>query len=118
MLAALLVFIFALAAATVTIVAALKLVTPMRDPAEGNGELRVGELAASAASETKEELDSLRKVVLQQRLEIAQLRREARLQRDMDPRRQELEARKRRARLEARQFNDMPVGSIEKIASS
>jgi hypothetical protein len=117
MLATLLVFLFAVAAALVTIVVAFKFVPPMRIPKSG-GELLRGERASVAASEIKEELDSLRKVVLQQRLEIAQLRREARLQRDMDPRRQELEARKRRARLEAQQFNKMPLGSVEKIASS
>ena len=118
MLATLLVVLFALTAAIVTIAIALKLVPPMRVPVQSSGEPLVGEHASMAVGEIKEELDSLRKVVLQQRLEIAQLRREARLQRDMDPRSQELEARKRRARLEARQFNEMPLGSVEQIASS
>lgn len=121
--------------AAATIVIALKLVPAVRDPmslpeaqlvlreAMRRAERDVSDevtFLAESERKTREELRSLRRVMLQQRLEIAQLRSQARQQWvefdvSFDPRAQELESRSRRARAEARQFSELPVGSAEVV---
>ncbi len=125
-------------AAAATIVIAVRLVPPVRDPMAlpanrvivelahrlAGAQVRSeNEAALQAEVDTRDEIDSLRQMMLQQRLEIAQLRREARtVRREIepitDPRAQDLDLRKRRAGLEARQLGELPVGSVERVASS
>jgi hypothetical protein len=102
--------------AATTIVIAIRLVPPIREP-ETPSESEA--ISVEARREMEDQIEPLRTMMLQQRLEIARLRREIKIQRRVqDPRGQELEARKRRAGIEARERDRQPLGSVERIASS
>jgi uncharacterized membrane protein YhiD involved in acid resistance len=106
-----LIALFGALAAALSIAVAVRLVPPLREPLpQSESRAFLKEAVRFAEWDTKEEIESLRQMMLQQRLEITKLRRREELRRD--PRAQELEQRKRRAGNEARHFNELPIATL------
>lgn len=110
----LLILAFGVAAAAASIAIAVRLLPPARGPLSrpfaSREAVLLEEARWRAERETKEEIDALRQVMLQQRLELMQLRR--REERREDPRSRELALRSRRAANEAQLFSEQPVVAL------
>gem|GEM_PF-5282439 len=112
MLIYLLILAFGFVAATASVLIAVRLVPPMGKPLLRHEAqpMSLSEARWIAEQEMKDEIDALRQVMLEQRVEIMQLRR--REERRKDLRSQELEQRKRRGAEEAQFLREQPVAAV------